>query len=291
MMNVMNGFTKPQTNLYRTFLHLDGGSVINCLSGLEGGDIDEVLTRVASEAGRDLGGELDAKVVCGKASRKKAERYEEEMRRKRTEHSAAIALLRKLHDAGAVGIIHGSYGPAIHADLAEQMTLEIKAELLIHPLHQVVAAARELARVGPTFGFAKTELREVSQVADMLETMSQGGPGSGRTFLAYATTEGQSEEYRLVLPIQSRHLLVPLEEFAGRATVVAQVDRILGQGDEVMVMRLLRNAPPLPMERQGIADAVPEFVEAMRELGVRVAISDFALTYPTVILRPICIFK
>jgi hypothetical protein len=131
----------------------------------------------------------------------------------------------------------------------------------------------------------------VSQVAEILETMSQGGSGATRTFLAYASTDGQSDEFRLVLQVQSRDLLVPLDEFAGKATVVAQVDRILGTEDELMIMRLLRNAPPLPMERQRMAEATPEFVGAMRELGVHTSVSDFVLTHPTVILRPICSFK
>lgn len=36
-----NELRKPKTKLYKSFLYLNGDEVINSLSGLEGGDIDE----------------------------------------------------------------------------------------------------------------------------------------------------------------------------------------------------------------------------------------------------------
>jgi hypothetical protein len=86
-------------------------------------------------------------------------------------------------------------------------------------------------------------------------------------------------------------VLVANEDFSGRATFVAQVDRILEEQDEVLVLRLLKSSPHLPMERQGMLEAVPQFVEAMAELGIPVSKSDFVLTRPTVLLKPICIYK
>jgi hypothetical protein len=168
----MGSFKKPQANLYKSFLHLDGDAVINCLSGLEGGDVDEVLTKVASESGRELGGELDLRFARGKAGKRSGERFEEEIRRKRTEHSAAMTLLRKLHDADALGIVEGTYGPEIHCQLEERTTIEFKANIQVHPLHQVVTAARDLVRVGQAFGLSKTEVRSVSEVASLLEALS-----------------------------------------------------------------------------------------------------------------------
>jgi hypothetical protein len=49
---------KPKSKLYKSFLYLNGSEVINSLSALEGGDIDEVLTRSGEEGGGDLSGEL-----------------------------------------------------------------------------------------------------------------------------------------------------------------------------------------------------------------------------------------
>ena len=89
--------TKPKTQAYRSFLYLNGDEVINSLSALQGGDIDEILTRTAEEGGGEVGAELNVGAAKGKGGRKRSRRSEEEIRRKRTEPSATALLLRKLH--------------------------------------------------------------------------------------------------------------------------------------------------------------------------------------------------
>jgi hypothetical protein len=46
-------------------------------------------------------------------------------------------------------------------------------------------------------------------------------------------------------PIQERHLRVPLDDFHGTATFVAQVDRVIPDEEQVLAIRLLRDAPAL----------------------------------------------
>jgi hypothetical protein len=131
----------------------------------------------------------------------------------------------------------------------------------------------------------------MKQTVDLLELMAQPGPGERRAFLAYAETPETHDGYKLVLPIQERHLRVPLEDFSGTATFIAQVDRVIPDGEEVLAIRLLRNAPPLGLERQALDEALPDLIEGFRELGVEVSQADFFLTNPAVVLKPIWIFK
>ncbi|MCA1706951.1 MAG: hypothetical protein LC808_28275 [Actinobacteria bacterium] len=282
---------KPKTQAHRSSLYLNADEVSNSLAAFEGGDVEEVLTRVAEETAGGLEGGIDAKVVKGKGARNRSRRLEEDVKRKRTEHSAASVLLEKLHEGDAIGVIEGAYGPDLYQELDEQMLLQFRGELRLHPLHQVVSAARGFLGVASSFGASRDEIREMKQTVDLLELMAQPGPGERRAFLAYAETPETNGGYKLVLPIQERHLRVPLEDFSGTATFIAQVDRKIPDAEEVPAIRLIRNAPPLGLERQALDEALPELVEGFRELGVEVSQADFFLTNPAVILKPIWIFK
>ena len=282
---------KPTRQAHRSSLYLNADEVSNSLAAFEGGDIEGVLTRTAEETGGGVEGGVDAKVFKGKAGRNRSRRLEEEVRRRRTEHSAASLLLEKLHDDDAIGVVEGDYGPDVYAQLDEQMLLEFRAELRIHPLHQVVNTARGFMGVASSFGVSREEIREMKQTVELLELLAQPGPGERRAFLAYAETSDAGGDYKLVLPIQERHLRVPLDDFHGTATFVAQVDRVIPDEEQVLAIRLLRDAPALGIERRAIEDALPELIQGFQELGVAVTQADFFLTKPAVVLRPIWIFK
>jgi hypothetical protein len=281
---------KPETKLHRRFLYLDGDDVINMLSALEGGDVDEILTRTGEDASSGKGGEIDLKVAKGKGSKNKSRRFEEEMKRKRTTHSATTALLRKLHEAHAIGVLDGDYDSEIYAELEAHMLLEFKANIRIHPLHQTISAIRALIKSGPALGVEKSDIAELRVVLNLVEQLSQTGD-AGKTFLAFASTSGTTDGYLLLLPIQEASLLVPLDDFGGEATFVAHVDRILGSDEEMMALRLLRNSPLLPMEQKGVREAVPGLVKVLNNLGIEAAEEEFILGEPAVLLKPVCIFK
>lgn len=281
---------KPKSAIFRSYLYLDSDVVLNSLSAIEGGDVDEVLTRMTEERSGDVGGELTLPVAKGRAGKRKARSFEEEIRRKRTEQSAATSLLRKLREEDAIGIVEGDYNEQTYAALEERMLLEFRARITIHPLHQALATARSFISMAPNFGVAKGELQEMREVVSALEAMAHSST-SERTFLTLAETAGTTGRYRLILPIRERFLLVSLDDFAGEATFVAQVDRILRESDEVMALRLLRDAPQLPLEREGLIEALPEFVAAINELGIPTSLDDFVFKHPAVLLKPIMIFK
>jgi hypothetical protein len=290
LQQMTSGLTKPKNNLFRTFLYLDAQEVVNSLSALEGGEVDEVLTRIAEEGGGELGGEVAAGPIRGRAGKRKQRKLEEEVRRRRTEYSAASALLRLLHEQEAIGVLSGSYDQDVYEQLEEQMLLELRGNIRIHPLHQMLSAGRAWLAAAPTFGIPKADIQTARELVQIFEAMSQS-TGERLTFLAFVETSADQATYRLVVPIQEQYLLVPLDDFVGRATFVAQVDRILRDDEELLALRLLRNAPPLPLEREGILEALPDLLSAFQELGIAAALEDFVLAKPTVILKPIVIFK
>lgn len=282
---------KPRTQVYRSYLYLNGDEIINSLAALEGGDVDEVLVRQADEGTGEAGGEANLGIARGRGGRKRVTRHEEELRRKRTEHSATALLLRKLHEEEAIGVVEGDYGETVYEQLEEHMLLELMGDIRVHPLHQMITAARSFLLAASDFGISAAEIREMRSVVALLEKIAQAGDDKTRTFLIFAETAGAKDGFRLVIPIHERYLLVPLDDFTGRATFVAQVDRILRSDEELLALRLLRNTPPLALEREGLIEALPDLLEGMREMGIEVSRDDLVLRKPTVVLKPICIYK
>ena len=127
----MSGFRKPKSNVYKRFLYVDEAEVLNSLSGIEGGAIEEILQTMGEEGNKGLGIELGVTVLTAGSAKargnvKKAQKLEEEIRRKRTIHSATVALLENLQKDEAIGIIEGPYTPEIYEQLEENMPLQLK---------------------------------------------------------------------------------------------------------------------------------------------------------------------
>jgi hypothetical protein len=294
----MSSFKKPKSSIYKRFLYIDENEVLNSLSGIEGGAIDEILQRMGEEGGSGLGIDIGANLpgvgsAKAGANKKKAQRLEEEIRRKRTVHSATVALLDKLHEDEAIGIIEGPYTPEIYEQLEENMPLQFEAEIRVHPLHQLVSVVRGWAEMARDFGFDKREVNEFTSVARQIEAAFHGRDKNRKTIVIFAETERDDPEYSFVLPIQTSSLLVPLDEFAGRATFVTQVDHIIEEGEQILAARIVRNAPVLPAERSMMLEMLPAFEELQGEAGIGLTIEeeDIVLSKPAIILKPICIYR
>jgi hypothetical protein len=289
---VVTGFRKPESRLYRNFLYLNSNDTINFLSSLHGGDVDQVLLRRADDGGYGFGGGVTAGPIKAEAKRNKNRKEEEEIVLKRTMHSAATTLLQKVHDAKAIGVIEGPYTPEIREHLEENMLLEFKAEIRVHPLHQAVNVLKEFAGVAPQWGLPKGEVRELTRMAQQMEHMFQLR-GAKKTLLYYAAADGADTEHKLVLPIKFEHLLVPLDEFAGRATFVAQADKVLGEGEEVLAARIIKDSPVLPAEKEAMLGMLPHLSAALASpaIGIPLDEDDIVLKQPAVILKPLFIYK
>lgn len=295
----MSSFRKPnKSNVYKRFLYIDEREVLNSLSGIEGGAIDQILQRLGE--GGDGGFGFDAAVdvpgagrVGGKASKSKNKKLEQEILRKRTVHSATAALLDHLHENEAVGIIEGTYTPEIYEELEENMPIEFQADIRIHPLNQLVSVVQGWSEMAANFGIDKKEAREFTEIARQIEAAFHGRDKSKKTMIIFAETDGQPHEYKLVLPVHIDGLLVSLDELSGTATFVAQIDRIVEEDEEILAARVVRNSPVLPAERNMMLDMLPALQELQGEegIGLRIDRDDIVLSKPSVLLKPICIYR
>jgi hypothetical protein len=292
----MVGFKKPKKGSYKRFLYIDGNEAVNSLSAIEGGSIEEILSRAAEEGSG--GGQLEAGLgfsgakVGGKAQKKKARRYEEEILRKRTEHSAVSILLEKLRGGDEIGIIE-SYTPDIHEQIEEDELYEFKAEIRLHPFHQFVSIVQGWSETGENLDGDPQEIEELVEIARQAENLFHGKNKDQKALVVFAEMEGVMSEYKLVVPIKRSGLRVPLDEFSGRATFVAQVERKLEDGDRVLAARIVRNAPVLPMEREMMLEMLPALQGAAEDpdLGLEIDEADVLLREPALIMKPLCIFK
>ena len=78
----------------------------------------------------------------------------------------------------------------------------------------------------------------------------------------------------------------------GPFAVIAQVEAVLAKPDEVSAIRVIRDAPPTPLEMKVIGDAMSgPFSEAAEAMGVRITEDDIKYRHPAVIVHPIAIFR
>lgn len=284
-------FTKPASKIYRRFLYLDGEEVINSLSGLEGGDIDEILTQTSTDdvGGSDIG--VDLKAVKGRRAKQARRGLIEAVRQKRTLHSAATSFLDKLHERNAIGIVHGEYTPEVYEQFEDRMLVELEANVRLHPLHQALAATRELTRAASAFGAEKANINELREIEEVIRLVAHGSSKSEDAVLVFIGTDSTPDEYRIVARLEQRNVLVNLNDLGGTATVVGQIAKRLRHDDEIQVVRVLKNAPLLEFERETLAEAIPELVGALSLLGIETSIDDFILRRPAVMLKPLWIFR
>ena len=100
-------FNPPKIDAFRRFVVLDAPAILAALSALDGGEVDEILMKRSGDGGHEIGAEIGIEPVKVRGKRGKTQRIEEEIRRVRTENSAASALIDRLNERGAVGVLDG----------------------------------------------------------------------------------------------------------------------------------------------------------------------------------------
>jgi hypothetical protein len=84
----MSGYRAPKTRLHREFLYLNHDTILNSLSALEAGKVDEIIQKVSQAKEGGLEGSVRAGPVKGGGGRKKIASIEEELVKTRTWFSA-----------------------------------------------------------------------------------------------------------------------------------------------------------------------------------------------------------
>lgn len=281
------GFKPAKNEALRSFVVLDSEDVVSGLSALDGGAVDEILTRRTDEDLKDRGVQVGPKGASGKANRNRGRKVEEEMLRRRTEHSAAAALIDGLAEREAMGEIEGALDEEVAGQLTPGDTVRVRGEVRLHPLHQADAMLRSFIQAAPHFDQAKTasELKAVLPIWDLMI----GSGKSSRILFDLVTASPQVP--RVLIPVKRSSVQVDVADAAGHGTLLAKIDRIVLPGEHVLALRMLQNAPPSELERSAIEDGVVDLVEGFGEMGIACTREDVVMEGPLVVLRPLCIWR
>lgn len=280
-------FKPAKTEALRSFVVLDSEAVLSGLSALDGGAVDEILTRTTDDDATQIGGHIGGRAAKAQAGKNRGRKVEEELRRRRTEHSAAAALIDRLADLEAIGEVDGWLNEEVASQLTPGDTIRVRGEVLLHPLHQVDAMLRSFLIAAPSFGGESTA-KDLRKILPMWDAMVGSG-GSARILFDLST--GSPQIPRVLMPVKRSALQVESADVAGYGTILAKVDRIVGPDDHVLALRALQNAPVSDLERSAVEQAAEEMVDGFDEMGVPCTSDDLVMGGPIVMLRPLCIWR
>lgn len=281
-------FKPPKGSAFKQFVLLDSAGVVAALSAIDGGQIDEILTRSAEEQAGEASGEVNVRVAKGGGKRQRTRKVEEEIRRARTRHATAAKLLDTLKERESIGLVDGPFDMDVAEQLAAGMVLEFRAELRLHPIHQADAMLRSFLKVAPKFG-EKQISSEIRPVMAMWGALVGTDEEDTRLLIEPHTTEPQ--EPRLLLPVRRGHFEVDVYDVLGEVTVVAQVERLLTESEHYPALRLLRGAPSTQLERSALEEGIPDLVDGLAGMGVPISDEDVFIPAPAVLLRAICAYR
>lgn len=93
------------------------------------------------------------------------------------------------------------------------------------------------------------------------------------------------------MPVPKNDLEVSVDDVLGEVTVVAQAERLLGDGESHQVIRILKGGPATSLERSAIEETTPELLEGLSSMGINISGEDIFIHGPALILRAICCYR
>jgi hypothetical protein len=141
----------------------------------------------------------------------------------------------------------------------------------------------------PTFKVTPAQMKEHKNVAKVMGDWMSGPDGRQATTV-YMQPYGVATP-KIIGRLDEKYVVESLEDIEGEFTVVGQIDALLGVSQKESIIRVLRGTPATPSETEVILEAMKQFAKSGAELGVEVDDDDIQFTSPTVILRPIAIYR
>jgi len=117
-------FSPPKQQSFKQFVILDSDGVVSALSAIDGGQIDEILTRSAEQGEGSAGGELGLGPAKARGKKAKTRKVEEEIRKARTRHATAAKLPEALHAQESIGVVDGPLDLEVAKQVKAGMVLE-----------------------------------------------------------------------------------------------------------------------------------------------------------------------
>ncbi|MEQ4209764.1 hypothetical protein [Actinopolymorpha sp. B9G3] len=284
-------YKKPEKRVHRGFYYLNDETVINSLSAVEAGKVDEVVAKVNSSREGGFGGGAGFQGAKIEGGKKSTSAFEEEIVRTRTRFSIFELWYQNLVTSKAIGQFRG-WGQDALEDVDPGDTVELRASLTVVPLQAMFRMFLWFANL------AKSPGHMFSQKGDELKTTKESernirmlvGDADEMEFVVIAKPVGNAGPI-VAMQLADRWMIGNVGHLSGHYTVVGQVDQVLTDGDEVPTMRLIREAPPTPLEVNTLGDIVEPFIEPASAFGVSVSRDDAAIKGPGLWLTPIAIFR
>lgn len=288
----MGGYKKPKKQMHRDFLYLDDSAIVNALSAMEAGKIDEIIEQ--SQTVKDTG--FDASLGYGpaKIAAKKGKTADvtANLVRTRTAFSAFEAWYQFLKSEDGLGELTG-WDTETRNELEVGDTLEVRARIEFAPIHKVFAVYLSYvdnANKPDSFFRVKTaQLAELKKVANQARGLFKGSDGATAN-LVYIYPLGV-ERPLLIGVLSDNHFVGDKANIDGDYKVVLQVSTLLRQTDTLAAIRAMSDAPRTEAESAQVTKALDGLVDAAGEMGVTIGDEDKAFTYPTVVTRPLAIFR
>lgn len=293
----MTIYQKPKKRAHKGFFYLNDEVVINSLSALESGKVDEIVSKtvVAREGG--FSGELKGGVPGIGASvgggKKATSEVEEEMVRTRTRFSIFDAWYALLQQEKAIGTFEG-WGTEALAGVSAGDTVELRAGLSLGPLQTVMRLflwfADQAAKPGTAFSQKGEEAKATKQGAQMMRTLMGIDNGVEDEIPLVAVPLGD-EGPQVILGISPKWMIGKLGQLGGDFGIVAQVARVIPRDEEYPILRLTKDVTPTPMEIDTLKTVVSGYIAPAKELGVEVDPEESVVKGPALVLNPIAIYR
>jgi hypothetical protein len=288
----MPTYRPPQTRLHREFLYLNHDTILNSLSALEAGKVDEIIQKAveAKEGGVDAS--IGAGPVRGGGGKKRRATIEEELVKTRTWFSAFDAWHEYLLAADAIGSFD-AWDLDVRNALTIGDTVKFTARLVLSPVHKVfrtfLSYATDASKPDSVFSQKGAALAETKKTARMMSEW-MGGREGPRNLPMYVEPGGVSEP-RIIAGLLEPYLIGGRESIEGTFSVIAQVTTMLSGEEVESPIRVIRDVPPTQLELDAITTALVGFIEPARDLGVDLALDDITIRAPAVIMRPIAVYQ
>jgi hypothetical protein len=284
-------YRKPETRVHRGFFYLNDETVINSLSAVEAGKVDEVLARVNTAREGGVGGGMGIPGAKVEGTKKSTSEFEEEMVRTRTRFSVFELWRENLVSKKALGFFEG-WSLEILDDVQSGETVEFKATLELAPMQTIFRMynwfATQARTQGSIFAQKGEELKATKETERVFRALV--GEDENLESVVIAKPSG-GEGPPVAMQLADRWMIGELGHLSGEYTVVGQVDQILKGDEQYPTLRLIRAAPVTITELKVLREIVGGFAESAKEFGLKITSEDATITGPAIWLAPIAIYR
>jgi len=310
--SLLTGPTTGATKIYRRFLYLDADQVLSSLSGLGIGRVEQVLETSMQGRSGDFRVGFAASMLSVGIGRAGAREITQQLTRRQTIHSAVNTLLSTLTESDGLVQLRAPSNLV----LTENSLVEFDADISLVPIRtdkereagalmsnadrrirwdRLIRRSQAVKESEPDTLISIADHRtrwdrliRRSQAVVAVQRLLARNEDLNRIGLAAPCLTGQDDgrTQRMVLLLQSRYLLMSdPRDFTRRATVVAQVE-VVAREDEEIVLRGNTGYDVVPWNEP------KEGENAEEEVIVRCGSSE-QQRHPEyqIVLRPLCIFK